>query len=200
MRVLASIILAALLFAGEAYAQGDYWFGVEYNTVLPQGNADDFAGGFSWRGGSFGGRRLVKENVSVGFWAGWHVMDEKTDEISSFEGDNAGLDISGTQFRYINSFPLMLNAHYYAGQYGSLRPFVGLNAGIYYIERRVEVSVFVVDEEKVHFGLAPEAGLTFPLGWQARGLLSARYNWAASAGGSGAIGYWNFSIGAAWQQ
>ncbi len=199
MRVLASILLLVFLLGGEAYAQvGDYFFGFAYDTSLPSGDAADFAGDFSWRGASFGGRRMVKENVSVGFLAGWHVMYEETDEVGSLQGEEFGLDVQGKQFRYINSFPIMMNAHYYTGFAGNLRPYVGLNAGLYYIERRMEIGIYFLDEDNWHFGRAPEAGLVFPLSWHARGFINARYNWAASSGGSGSINYWNFSIGAAW--
>ena len=197
MRILASILLLVLFLGADAYAQ-DYWFGFEYNTVQASGDAANFAGGWSWRGGSFGGRKMVRDNTSVGFWAGWHVMDEKTDETVSFRGDNRNIDLSGMQYRYINSFPIMLNAHWYGGTMGRFRPYIGLNAGTYFIERRVEVGLVAIDDDNWHFGLAPEVGVTFPLGWRARGLFNARFNWAASSGGSGDITYWNLGFGVAW--
>ncbi|UCC73847.1 MAG: hypothetical protein JSV86_04610 [Gemmatimonadota bacterium] len=198
MKTLASILVLVLVLGVDAYAQEDYFFGFEYNTVLPSGETDDFGGGWSWRGGSFGGRKVVRDNTTVGFWVGWHVMNDEGDEYVGFRGENNNLDVTGYQFRYVNSFPLMVNGHWYTGMTGDIRPFVGLNVGTYYIERRVEFGMLVVDDDSWHFGLAPEAGIVFPLGWRARGLLTARWNWAASAGGSGDITYWNFGIGVAW--
>jgi outer membrane protein W len=197
MRILASTLLLVLLLGTDAYAQ-DYWFGFEYNTVLPSGDVTDFTGDWSWRGGSFGGRRMVRDNTSVGFWAGWHVMNEVSAETVSIRGADNSLDFSGTQYRYLNSFPIMVNAHWYGGTMGRLRPYVGVNVGTYFIERRVEVGLFLFDDDNWHFGLAPEAGFTFPIGWRARGLFNARFNWAASAGGSGDITYWNLGFGIAW--
>ncbi len=197
MRILTATIVLVLLLSADAYAQ-NYWFGFEYNTVQASGDAEQFAGGWSWRGGSFGGRRMVRDNTSVGFWAGWHVMYEVSNETVSFLGENRGLDVTGVQYRYINAFPIMLNAHWYGGTTGRLRPYVGLNAGTYFIERRLEVGLVAFDDDNWHFGLAPEVGVTFPLGWNARGLFNARFNWAASAGGSGDITYWNLGFGVAW--
>jgi outer membrane protein W len=197
MRIFASILVLVLLLGADAYAQ-DYWFGFEYNTVMASGDAANFIGDWSWRGGSFGGRRLVRENTTVGFWTGWHVMNEVSAETVSFRGEENNLDFSGTQYRYLNSFPIMVNGHWYGGTMGRFRPYIGLNVGTYFIERRVEVGLFVFDDDNWHFGLAPEVGVTFPLGWRARGLFNARFNWAASTGGSGDITYWNLGFGVAW--
>jgi hypothetical protein len=200
MRVLATTLLLLALSA-PAYAQGDYWFGFAYETSLAQGNASDLVGGLSWRGASFGGRKMIKENVSTGFWAAWHVMDERSVETVGFELQEfeEGLDLTGDFFRYVNSFPIMLNGFYYLGMPGGTRPYAGLNAGVYYIERRVEAGLFAVTRDAWHFGLAPEIGIATPLGWRAAGFGFARFNWAASSGGSGSITYWNFGIGVAWQ-
>lgn len=199
MRVLLAMIMV-LALGSPAYAQGDWWFGMAYETSLASGDAADFTGGLSWRGASFSGRKMVKDNVSTGFWTAWHVMNESGVGTVGFEleGFDDALDLTGDFFRYINSFPIMLNAHWYSGMVGSPRFFLGLNGGVYYIERRVEVGVFAVDEDNFHFGLAPEAGIAVPMGWRSRGFIGARYNWAASAGGSGSITYWNFFVGLAW--
>jgi hypothetical protein len=125
------------------------------------------------------------------------MNDEGVDSLSIVE-DDVGSDFTGYTFRYINSFPIMLNVFYHLGQPGNTNAYIGLNGGVYYIERRTEVSVYVIDQNNWHFGLAPEIGIVTPLGWRARGFLGARYNWAASSGNSGSITYWNFFIGAAW--
>jgi hypothetical protein len=197
MKTIASLLLLVLALGGDAYAQ-EYWFGLEYNTALPSGNLADFTGGWSWRGASFGGGRMVSENTSVGVWVGWHVMNEVSAETVGFRGAEDNLDFTGTQYRYLNSFPIMVNGHWYGGTIGRLRPYVGLNAGVYYIERRVEVGLFAFDEDRWHLGFAPELGVTFRIGWRARALFNARFNWAASAGNSGDITYWNLGFGLAW--
>jgi hypothetical protein len=197
-RLLVSLLLVFVL-GTPAYAQ-DWFFGVAYETSLASGSAADFAKPFSFRGASFAGRRMIQPNVSVGFFVAWHVMNEDGVASTSLdtEGLQDGVDLTGYTFRYINAFPVHATLHWYTGRPGDTRLYVGGGAGIYYIERRVEANVFAVTEDNWHFGAAPEVGIVTPLGWQARGYAGARYNWAASAGGSGSITYWNFFIGVAW--
>ncbi len=191
---MAVILLLVTSAAASAQQIGDYFFGFGYNVSVPISDMKDFTDGTSFRGVNMEFRKIVRPNVTVGFMAGWHVFDERTDEVVSLDV----ADIQGTQLRYINSFPLMVNAHYYFGDRGGVRPFIGANVGTYYIERRVEIGLFLVDDDAWHFGLAPEAGIVVPIGWRARGFLNARYNWAIEA--SDFTGnYWSFSIGAAWQ-
>ncbi len=198
-RILLAMIMV-LAVSSPTLAQGDWWFGMAYETSLASGSTTDFTGALSWRGASFSGRRLVKDNVSTGFWTAWHVMNDSGVETVNLqdEGFDFSADVTGDFFRYINSFPLMLNAHWYSGLPGNTRIAAGLNAGVYYIERRVETGVYAVTVDNWHFGLAPELSVVTPMGWHARGFLGARYNWAASAGGSGSITYFNFFVGVAW--
>jgi len=198
-RVLLAVIMV-LAVGSPAQAQGDWWFGFAYETSLASGNTADLISTFSWRGASFGGRNMIKENVSAGFWTAWHVMNESGVETIDLEaqGFDAAGALTGDFFRYINSFPIMANVHWYSGLPGNTRIAAGLNAGVYYIERRVEGGIYAVTDDAWHFGLAPELSVVTPMGWRARGFLGARYNWAASSGGSGSITYFNFFVGVAW--
>ncbi|MGD8868978.1 MAG: hypothetical protein PVI01_15220 [Gemmatimonadales bacterium] len=199
-KLLTSLLLVFVL-GTPAYAQEDWFFGVAYETSLASGTAADFASPFSWRGASFTGRRAVRDNFTVGFLTGWHVMNDEGVASTSLDdqGLQQGLDITGYTLRYINSFPIMASFFWYSGMPGGSRLYLGGNLGGYYIERRVEVNVFAISRERLHFGAAPEVGIVTPLGWRGRGFAGARYNWAASSGGSGDITYWNFFVGVAWQ-
>jgi hypothetical protein len=86
---------------------------------------------------------MTSDNTSGGFLLGWHVMDEVSRETLDFEaeGFERSLDLTGDYFRYTNSFPIMLNGHYYLGLPGETRGFIGANVGVYYIERRVEAGI-----------------------------------------------------------
>lgn len=199
MRTLSSVlsILLVLSSSADAVAQrlGDSFFGISYNISVPASNSKDFTNSTSFRGVSIDSRTLVRENVWAGFTAGWHVFNEKTDEVVSLE-DAA---IQGTQLRYINSFPLMLSADFRVDTGGRFTPFLGLNAGTYYIKRRVEIGTVAITQNKWHFGLAPEAGFTIPISWHAVGFAAARYNYAFEAGDVPSQSYWSFNFGVAWQ-
>jgi len=205
--IIASLALL-LVFTGEAQAQ-DWWWGITYNmsasSSLPANSDSDtnFIEDYSFRGLGIEARYVPSRDASYsfGFNVGWNVLNEKNDfgmERNTISLPNA--DISGTQLRYFNTVPLLANASYYFGDRGGIRPFVGVNAGTYYIERRVDIGVSAVVDDNWHFGWAPEVGLVVPLGRPEVALLTTiRYNWAFSAGGSGDQKFWGFNIGIAYR-
>jgi hypothetical protein len=197
MRILLPVAL--LLAVGvEAQAQYSEWYwGATYSTALPMGDQKDFTGGdggqtFSFRGATIEGRKILNENVSAGLSFGWHVFNRSGTQTSVL-GDAT---ITGNQFRYTNAFPLFANMHYYLGQRGSLRPYIGANVGTIYEERRVDVSLVSISQNTWHLAFAPEVGVIFPLGWVARGVLSARYHYGLK-GDDFTPQYFSFSFGIA---
>jgi opacity protein-like surface antigen len=174
-------------------------------SSLPGGSDGDinFVEVFSFRGIGIEARYVPERgaNYSFGFSGSWNVLNEKNDFGS--ERNTIGLpgaDVTGTQLRYINSIPLLANASYYFGDRGGIRPYLGINAGTYYLERRIEIGVSAIQDDGWHFGWAPEAGVVVPLGRPEVALLAnVRYNWAFSAGGSGDQKYWGFNIGFAYR-
>jgi outer membrane protein W len=197
-----------LVFTGEAQAQ-DWWWGITYNmsatsSLPPNSDSDiNFIEDYSFRGLGIEARYVPSRdaNYSFGFNVGWNVLNEKNEfgtERNTISLPNA--DVSGTQLRYFNTVPLMGNASYYFGDRGGIRPYVGVNAGTYYIERRVDIGVSAIVDDAWHFGWAPEVGLAVPLGRPEVALLTTiRYNWAFSAGGSGDQKFWGFNIGIAYR-
>ncbi len=197
-----------LVFTGEAQAQ-DWWWGITYNmsatsSLPPNSDSDiNFIEDYSFRGLGIEARYVPSRdaNYSFGFNVGWNVLNEKNEfgtERNTISLPNA--DVSGTQLRYFNTVPLMGNASYYFGDRGGIRPYVGVNAGTYYIERRVDIGVSAIVDDAWHFGWAPEVGLVVPLGRPEVALLTTiRYNWAFSAGGSGDQKFWGFNIGIAYR-
>lgn len=205
--IIASLALV-LVFADGAQAQ-DWWWGISYqmaaHSSLPGSSDSDvnFVEDFSFRGIGIDARYVPERGAkySFGFTAGWNVLHERSEfgtDRNTISLPNA--DVTGTQLRYVNAVPLLANAHYYLGERGGIRPYLGVNAGTYYIERRVDIGVSAIVDDTWHFGWAPEAGLVVPLGRPEVALLAAvRYNWAFSAGGSGDQRYWGFNIGVAYR-
>jgi hypothetical protein len=87
-----------------------------------------------------------------------------------------------------------VNAHYYLGQPGGIRPFLGANVGTSIYEQRAEVGQVAFTEDKWRFAVAPEAGFVIPLGWYVRGFVSARYHYMT---GSPTQQYLSFNVGIA---
>lgn len=189
--IAAAAVALVLGTAGQARAQEWFW-GATYSTVMPLGNTKDFNSSFSWRGATIEGRKMIKENLSAGLSFGWHVLADQYDNRTVEYPIGA---ITGTFFNYTNSFPILANVHYYLGQPGGVRPFIGANVGTAIMERRSEVGLFALTEDNWTFAAAPEAGLAFPVGWHVAGLISARWHFMTAAGSAPSQQYVTFNVG-----
>ena len=112
------------------------------------------------------------------FLRDWNVFDKNGVTTASLPG----IDVTGKPFAYINAYPIQATAHYYLGKRNRTKVFFGGAAPLTFIDRRVDVGLFTVTENKTHFSLAPEVGIAIPLQWHLRGVGNARWNYAASAG------------------
>ena len=187
------LMIGCVLAAYITQAQTIY--SISYDTSLGLGDTGDFAGNFNGRGVTMLDiRAYVTDNLTVGGSFGWHVLYEE--ETGTFEQDN--LTVSGTQKRYLNSFPIMANVHYNFGEDGEITPYAGLGIGTYSIERRVDMGLFSDTINQWHFGLAPEVGVIFPVAYNSALILKAKYNHAFEAGGVPQRQYMVFGIGYAW--
>ena len=71
---------------------------------------------------------------------------------------------------------------YHFGQDNSIRPYLGLGAGVYYTIQRFDIGLASLKEDGFRFGLAPEVGVLIPLYFGSRILLGARYDHAFTSG------------------
>ena len=170
------------------------WYGFQWQPGVPLSNTKEFTDEFGWRGVGLDFKKQMKPNVAVGLSFGWQVFDQQTDQVvSAF-----GVDISGDQFRYVNSFPMLANVSYFFGKEGGARPYVTANVGTYVMEHQLDIGLYSIHETNWHFGFAPEAGLAFPVRPNLAGVLSGRYNYALSAGSADDQSYVSFGLGLAW--
>ena len=183
-----------LMPLGAVPVQAQSWWAVTYAPSVPLSNTKTFADNASWRGINVEYKKAIKENVTAGLSFGWHVFDEQTDEVvSAF-----GVDISGDQFRYVNSFPMLANVSYFLGKPGNLRPYLAANVGTYVLEQRMDIGLYSIHETNWHFGFGPEAGLAIPVRPGLSAVVSSRYNYALSAGNVDDQSYVSFGLGLAW--
>jgi hypothetical protein len=122
------------------------------------------------------------DRVSIGGSVGWNVFDQKRTELVSIRTDDFNGDISGTQFRDINSFPFMATAHCYIGATDGTHVYFGGRAGVYYVKQRLEIGTVAFDVDGWQFGVAPEVGLIAPLGYSTRFIANVQYNLPFSSG------------------
>jgi hypothetical protein len=189
--------LALLIVAlGAGPASGQSWTAFTYQPAQPLGNTKDFAGNFGWRGIGLDFKKQVKDKIALGISTGWQVFDDQTDEVvSAF-----GVDISGNQFRYVNSWPVLANVSYFLGQPGGVRPYLAANVGGYIMEHRLDIGLYTVHETNFHFGFGPEAGIAIPVRPDLSWVVLGRYNYALSAGSVDDQSYVSFGIGLAWRK
>lgn len=168
---------------------------VTYTTALPTGSTKDYIGEFSWRGITFEPGKFVRDNVSVGLSLGWTVFNEVTDEAVDI---SEAVAAQGTQYRYLNAFPVMGQVLLHRNNPRGGSVYLGVNAGTYFIERRTDFSVVSAIEDNWHFGLAPQLGVMFPMGYgRGHGVVDVKYNHAFTAGDR-EYSWWTFSIGFAY--
>lgn len=190
-RALFAIPLALLLSNG---VQAQEWYAaMSYGMAAPISDTKAFTEGTSWRNFGFDVLARVKENRTIGLSLGWNVFDEVTTEVSSLEG----IDIAGTQYRYINSFPMLVSIRQYMGTSGGARPFVGLGVGTQYVKMRVDVGQWRISDDTWHLAFAPEIGVLVPTGNMGL-FLVAKYNYAVKASDRTHSNF-GVNIGVAWQ-
>ena len=157
-RALLAIPLALLLSSG---AQAQQWFGaISYGMSTPVSDTKDFTRGTSWRNFGVDLVAIVNPNTTVGVSFAWNVFNEVTGTVSSV----SGIEISGTQFRYINSLPILVTFREYFRTPAGARPFIGVGVGPHLVKQRVDVGVWTITENTWHFVVAPEVGLVSSVG------------------------------------
>ena len=193
-RFIYTIAISLIAYTG-AFAQG--MFSISYDINVPVGSTSDFISNTSFRGFGIEGRSFVSDNISIGGSFNWTVFyqEDGPQEWSNIEGEDDTRTVFGKQFRYINSFPLMANAHYYFGEWDAIRPYLGVGIGTTRINQRLDFGLYQVNREKWRFGMAPEVGVLIPVNYNFSFNLSAKYQYAFKAGDNEEVSYLNFKIG-----
>jgi hypothetical protein len=173
------IILLLLAFAINAQAQNNTVAGISWSMGFGVGETSDYIGSPSFSGFTIEGHKFVKQNVSVGLMGGWNVFSEKNN--STVNIGNAAL--SGEQGRYLNVFPILVNASLYMSNKNSkFVPFIRAHVGTYYIMQRFDIGVYTFNNYNWHFGIAPELGFNITASPEIDILVNAKYNYAFDSG------------------
>jgi len=191
-RALLAIPFALLLSSG-VQAQQMYW-GMSYGMSTPVSDTKDFTDDTSWRNWGVDLLTIINPNTTVGVSFAWNVFNEITPTVSSI----SGVEIAGTQFRYVNSLPILVNVRRFLGTPGGARPFFGVGLGPHLVKLRVDVGQWTVSEDTWHFGVAPEVGFVVPVGYAVKWFVNAKYDYAAKAADR-TRSYFQINIGVAWQ-
>ena len=113
------VVPLALALASEVRAQ-DFMWAVNYGVSQPLSNTKDFTDGTSFRNVGMEWLYAPGPHVAIGVSANWSVFDSLATDVASFGGG----EFQGTQFRYINTLPILATVRYLLGESGKARPFM----------------------------------------------------------------------------
>lgn len=184
-------------FAINSNAQTSYWT-FSWPISMGIGETNEFIAETSFRGFAIDGRSFLTDNISVGGAWSWEVFDEIKKDLPPREVtiDGTPGHVSGTEYRYLNTIPIFVNSHYYLGQNGSVRAYIGAGIGTVYVDQRVDKGFYTFQTKKWRFGVQPEVGVFIPFGLTGTGVnLSAKYRYATKAGDSEAVNMVSFGLG-----
>jgi outer membrane protein W len=194
-----NILVLTLLLGSTALAQRGLFTGITWSMGFPTANTGEYIDKTSFRGVGLTITKYVEPDFSIGATFSWNVFDElirgQTETLESGA-------VTGTQVRYINAFPLLINArHFWGERRGEVHPFIGLNAGMYYIRQRLDIGVWSIENDNWHVGLAPEVGLFIPVGRETYLTVMGRWNYAFDSGTrlggnpDNSHSYWTIDLG-----
>lgn len=187
-------ILVALFISAAGYSQSLY--SLNYTMSLGIGDQGDYISSASFRGLTFDGRGFISDQFSMGGVFTWSTFYEKLGGATVTEGTTT---LTGTQYRYINAFPMLLTAHYYTSSdpYDT-RAYLGGGLGAYKINQRTNIGTWAVVDDYWHFGIAPEVGVLIPLNMDTKLNISLKYNHAFKTKNTINYSWFALNVGFAW--
>lgn len=192
MKKLCSLItLMLVLGVGNLFAQNIY--NTSYSIGIPTADLGEYMDQASFRGIAFDYRKLVKPNLGLGVYAGWNVFYQEKPFDTYTRGNQA---ISGKQYRYTNSVPMMFATDYYFSPGKDLNPYIGAALGGVYTQRATDMGIYRWEEDAFSFGVTPQVGFYYKLSTFAGISFAAKYNMAFKAGDfEGNQNYLSINIG-----
>ncbi|UZD22998.1 porin family protein [Algoriphagus halophytocola] len=149
------IALLAMIFAGTAQAQNSL-FSINYAVSIPTGNTSDYIDQASGRGIKLEYQRFLNRNFAIGGELGHYTLYKKETGKVYTEGSAS---LSGNQYRYQYSYPILVSGAYFPTTEGILKPYAGLGIGTIAHDRRIDMGIFSSEETHWQFALRPELGL-----------------------------------------
>lgn len=180
------LIIAICLFGLSPFLKAQM-LNLNYQMSVPLGDLKDFTNKASFRGFDVEYHQFLgaDERFSIGGAIGWNVYYKDKNDASGnfkFSGSDEVYTITGNQYRYINTVPMLaIGRFYFTDNNTAVRPYVGLGLGTSWTEKRLEVGQFSSTVSRWQFAMAPEVGMYVPLSSQFALNFGAKYNYATKA-------------------
>jgi hypothetical protein len=168
MKKIIIISLIALLTMGsKSFAQDDNMFlqnsvmTFSYQMGFPTGDLKTFIPENDYLGWDFEMKTLVTHNLAVGGHIGYQGFYKKFPR-DTYEFPQGAL--TTTIFKYYYTVPMQAVLTWFFIPDKMVQPYLGMNIGVNYNERRGEIGIYVLEDNSWNFSFAPEAGVIVPFG------------------------------------
>ncbi|GAB4312719.1 MAG: hypothetical protein Kow00127_03440 [Bacteroidales bacterium] len=189
-------ILTIFLATASLFGMSQSLYSFDYTMSFPSGKTADYIQSSSFRGFTFEGRGFVTDHVSLGGLFTWSTFYEKLGG-ETFTYQTA--TVTGNQYRYLNAYPILFQAHYYLGEDNlSTRAYFGGGVGPYKMVQRVNAGIWSVEENNWHFGFSPEVGILIPVSFTTSLNVSFRYHYVIKAKNTIDHSWFGLNLGLAW--
>jgi outer membrane protein len=189
-KILFSFVLVAIMAIGQVKAQENF-LSAQYSVGFGTGDVKDFVSTVSWRGIAFEYRGFLQPQIGVGFETGYNLFYEEKPYASYTEGTRT---LSGKQYRYLHTVPILAAADYYFKPDQTFNPFIGLGLGTLYSYHDVDMGMFTMEDDAWQFALRPEVG-TLISTMNVDLILALKYMAAFKAGDTDAQNYFTINVG-----
>jgi hypothetical protein len=192
MKKLYIFILLILFSLGSKVMAQAGIFSLQYSVAYTVGDFNDFIGSVSWRGTTVEYRNLITPNIGVGFELGWNGFYQDKGYDTYTIGTES---LSGKQYGYCSSYPMLAAADYYFMPDYTINPFIGLGIGTQYTNNELDMGLYYISEHAWHFDLRPEAGIIINPGAEVGIIICAKYFQAFKTGDIKSRSYFTTNIG-----
>jgi len=151
-------LLIASVCVHATFAQRHSIFIISYPIGLPMGDLSDYIDKTSFRGINVEFGKEVSPNLIAEIETGWNVFYQEEPSKVYTEGTAS---ISGKQFRYTNSVPIIAGAKWVLKSHNNLVPYAGLGLGTMYSDRSTDFGLYRISTDAWQFCIRPELGITF---------------------------------------
>jgi len=165
------IMLALFTCTQAAFSQSS--FTMSYPISFPVGDLNEYISQTSFRGFILEWYKRQKPNVDIGLETGWLVFYQREDSKVYTEGTAS---ISGVQYRYTNSVPILAAAKFYKlSDNKTTEPYIGLGIGTLYANRSTDFGLYRIENDAWQFLLRPELGIQIKMQNGVSALVAAKY-------------------------
>lgn len=148
-------VLFVMITAGTAIAQNSM-FSLNYAVSIPTGNTSDFIDQASGRGFTAEFHKFIKRNIAIGGEVGHFTLYKR--ELNKVYSEGSA-SLSGVQYRYQQSYPIMVSGTYFATTEGSVKPYGSIGLGTIAHNRKIDMGIFSSEETYWQFAIRPELGV-----------------------------------------